>query len=76
MSNTQKKIHALQTIRADVGEEVFRTSLAKIFANHILSMMKDKGRRLNRMELCMRVNLSLVCYGVEELSYGYFRKLM
>lgn len=70
------KMHVLKMVRGDIGEDAFRSASAAIHSMHFIEMMHNKGKRISRVELMTRVNLSLLKYSCEPVSYGFFRKFI
>ncbi|RLQ89990.1 hypothetical protein [Falsibacillus albus] len=71
--STEDKLHVLQELREDIGEAAFRRAVAAVETKHILELMYYKGKRIERTELCNRVNLTLWGFGCEPMSYSWFR---
>lgn len=71
--NIQEKMHVLQELREDMGEETFRLCVAKVYTKDIVELMYWKGKRISRADLLDRVNLTLVGCGCEPVSYGFIR---
>jgi hypothetical protein len=69
----EEKMRVLQELREDIGEESFRICVAKVYTKDIIELMYWRGKKISRMDLYDRVNLTLVGYGCEPLSYGWFR---
>ncbi|WP_066256770.1 hypothetical protein [Neobacillus drentensis] len=68
-----EKLFYLKQIREDIGEEQFRFAAAAIVANHFTDLMKCKDKKLDRMKLLDRVNLTLCDMSCSEVSYGFVR---
>lgn len=71
--DTHEKIHMLEVLRPEIGEDAFRVALAKISTIHLLDLMKYTGKTITRKDLAFRVNLTLMGYQCEPMSYGFFR---
>lgn len=72
----EDKMHVLQELREDIGEEAFRSAVAKVYTKDIVELMYWKGKKISRADLTDRVNLTLVGLGCEPMSYGWFRDWM
>lgn len=68
-----EKAHMLQVLRKEIGEEAFRVAMAKLSSNHLIELIHHKGKKISRKDLVFRVNLTLIGYDCEPLSYGFFR---
>ncbi|MCP1156998.1 hypothetical protein [Bacillus infantis] len=68
-----EKLFYLNQVREDIGEEQFRFAAASIVAKHFTELMKNKGKKLDRMKLLDRVNLTLCDLSCSEISYRFVR---
>lgn len=71
-----EKLSYLKTIRREIGEEQFKFAAASITATHYIESMKQNGKRMNRMQILIKVNTVLQGLGCEEISYGFLRKFV
>ncbi|MCM3093863.1 MULTISPECIES: hypothetical protein [unclassified Cytobacillus] len=69
----EEKMDVLQELRGDIGESAFRRAIATVQSKHIVELMYYKGKKITRMGLCDKVNLTLRDFGCEPMSYSYFR---
>ncbi|MDK8643795.1 hypothetical protein [Niallia taxi] len=68
-----EKLFYLKQIREDIGEEQFRFVAASIVAKHFAELMEFRGKKLDRMKLLDRINLTLCDLSCSEVSYGFVR---
>ncbi|MBS4194353.1 hypothetical protein [Lederbergia citri] len=68
------KLHHLLMVKDCMNEDEFRFTVARVLTNHCLQELDRTGRKMNRMKLLDRVNLSLRSIGIKEVSYEYMRK--
>jgi hypothetical protein len=73
MRDMYEKLNHLIMVREYMHEDVFKSAVASVLANHYLSMMNKQGKDMMRSKMLERVNLTLRSIGVDEVSYGFMR---
>ncbi|UAK16121.1 hypothetical protein [Sporolactobacillus terrae] len=71
----QEKIKSLEVVRSDIGEDLFRRICASVITEHYATAMRTRHGEINKTMILSLVNLHLREIGVEEVSYGFIRRV-
>ncbi|SFG70715.1 hypothetical protein [Sporolactobacillus nakayamae] len=71
----QEKLKNLEAVRSDIGEDLFRRICASVITEHYATAMRTRHSEVNKTMLHQLVNLHLREIGVEEVSYGFIRRV-
>lgn len=69
------KARYLHILREDIGDEVFRIALAKVYAKHLIELKMSLGKKVVREDILFFVNMVLRENGCEEVSYNFVRNV-
>ncbi|KEZ47743.1 hypothetical protein AZ46_0220335 [Metabacillus indicus LMG 22858] len=69
------KIESLEVVREDIGEKIFRSSLANIIIKHYVEVLEARNLKINRRTMLSIVNFILSAHGASDISYSYVKKL-
>lgn len=72
--NIIMKLQSLTALRHDLGEELFRRSVAGLYTKHIVSKVREREMDIDRSDLLSWINLMMVSFQCEEVSYGFLRQ--
>lgn len=72
----KEKLYHVNQLKDGLSEHQYRLVAATVISNYYVDRMKQTGRKLDRMSMLERVNLTLKGLGLEEVSYGFLRTVM
>ncbi len=70
----KEKLSCLQLLKNDIGDEAFRTTVARIYSEFYIRRVEYEGKEVRKIDVLRYVNEILVDNGVKPLSYSYFKK--
>ncbi|MED0667742.1 hypothetical protein P4T04_15560 [Bacillus badius] len=70
------KLNHLKEIKDYLAEETFKYVVAELTAKHFTNLFIDRGLKVNKRRVLERTNLVLRNLGVEEVSYGFVRRIV